>query len=175
VGSKFIALQKLGAGEFEHLNGSLLAHLNATYQLLKQWQATQHLCDAGLYHAAYGTDGFDTRVIALTRRNDIANIIGEQAEAIVYLYCACDRDYVFSRIGKYKEVHFKDRFTSKEFILTSEQASQFCELTVANELELAIDSQEFRNQYGKGLYYLLSKFSPYLTNSANDAIDNVLK
>lgn len=55
---KFQVLSELGAGEFEHLDGSLIAHLNGTKDLLLQWGASLELQDAGLYHAAYGTDGF---------------------------------------------------------------------------------------------------------------------
>jgi hypothetical protein len=136
--------------------------------------ATQHLCDAGLYHAAYGIDGFDTSVVPLSRRNEIANIVGEEAEAIVYLFCSCDRGFVFSNIGQSSDIQFKDRFTGKEFVLTQEQATQFCELTVANELELALSSEEFLNKHGKGLYDFFIKFEPFLTQKANDAFYETL-
>jgi hypothetical protein len=174
VNSKFTELQKLGVGDFEHLNGSLIDHLTATYDLLKQWEAGRTLCDAGLYHAAYGTDAFDTRVVSLTRRQDIAHIIGEEAEALVYLYCSCDREYVFSRIGHSVNIQFKDRFTKEEFELTPLQAKQFCELTVANELELAMSSREFLVKHGKTLHKLFLTFEPYLTLHANNAVSQIL-
>jgi len=174
MNSKFNALQELGAGEFEHLNGPLLKHLNATAELLKQWGANQTLCDAGLYHAAYGTAGFDTHIVSLNSRKEIANIIGAEAEAIVYLYCSCDRDFVFSQIGLSPIIRFKDRFVDEVFDLTPEQAKQFCELTVANELELAISSKEFLNTHGKGLLNLFAKFSPFITDDANNSIFTIL-
>ena len=175
MNSKFEELNRLGAGEFEHLNGSLLDHLNATYALLKQWRASPALCDAGLYHAAYGTDGFDEKVVSLSHREKIANIIGKEAEAIVYLYCSCDREYVFTRIGKSERIQFKDRFNSEEFILNEQEAKHFCELTVANELELVIASDEFANAHGKSLYDLFRKLTPFLSQLTITARDQILK
>lgn len=174
MNSKFEKLSELGAGEFEHLNGSLIKHLNSTYQLLEKWGASQELCDSGLYHAAYGTAGFEAQVVPLSQRNDIAKIIGKAAEEIVYLYCSCDRSFVFKDFSASASIKFKDRFTEKEFELTHAQAQQFCELTVANELELAIDSNNFLKEHGKGLHNLFIKMKPLLSKHANDTVNSVL-
>jgi hypothetical protein len=171
---KFEQLKKLGAGEFEHLNGPLIEHLEATYKLLQQWDAAQALCDAGLYHAAYGTDGFEANVVELSRRNEIAQIIGQSAEEIVYLYCACDRSFVFSNFNAKEPIRFRNRFTMSEFSLTNEQAISFCELTVANELELVMASDEFKNKHGQGLFDLFLKMAPLLSAVANKSVNQVL-
>ena len=171
---KFDKLSELGAGEFEHLNGSLIKHLNSTYHLLEKWGASQELCDSGLYHAEYGTAGFETQVVSLSQRNDIANIIGQTSEEIVYLYCSCDRGFVFDDFDGNSVIRFRDRFTETEFELTHEQAQQFCELTVANELELAIDSAEFLKEHGQGLLHLFTKMKPLLSKPANEAVTSVL-
>ena len=55
---KFRQLIELGAGEFEHVDGLLIAHLEGTRCLLKAWNASEPLQEAGLYHAAYGTSAF---------------------------------------------------------------------------------------------------------------------
>ncbi|MDN3684622.1 hypothetical protein QW180_17835 [Vibrio sinaloensis] len=78
---------------FQHLNGSLEAHLQGTQALLNRWGADEVLQVAGLFHAAYGTAGFDDNMVSLAQRDKIASIIGPQAEALVYLYCSCDRDF----------------------------------------------------------------------------------
>ena len=174
MNSKFEELNNLGAGEFEHLNGSLIEHLNSTYQLLIKWRASQEVCDSGLYHAAYGTAGFESQVVSFSQRKDIAKIIGDSAEAIVYLYCSCDRSFVFKHFDSKKPINFKDRFTGNEFELTNEQARQFCELTVANELELAIASSEFLQEHGKSLLNLFIKMEPLLSKPANKSINSVL-
>jgi len=96
---KFKQLSELGAADFAHINGSLIDHLKGTRDLLSSWSAPPALQDAGLYHAAYGTAGFEERMVAASQREKIAQIIGPQAEEIVYLYYACDRDYFWPQIG----------------------------------------------------------------------------
>ena len=82
---RFKALEALGAGplgvEKEHLNGSLISHLTGTFKMLQRWDAADYVCDAGLFHAAYGTAGFDETMVSLEQRAKIAEVIGEEAEA----------------------------------------------------------------------------------------------
>ena len=95
MSDKFQTLAKLGAGDFEHLDSSLIEHLKGTKDLLQQWDATIELQDVGLYHAAYGTAGFSQNLVSTDQRSKIAAVIGEPAEEIVYQYCACDRKAFF--------------------------------------------------------------------------------
>lgn len=164
---KFQQLAELGAGDFEHLNGDLLTHLQSTQRLLKSWGASDVLCDAGLYHAAYGTAGFEQSMVSLDMRDKIATIIGNKAEQLVYLYCSCDRNYTFERITSQK-IEFRDRFNDTKFQLTSQQAIDFCELTVANEMELVLASNDFKKQYGEALLCLFNKMQPCLSKTAID-------
>lgn len=148
---KFIALQQLGAGDFQHLNGSLESHLKGTASLLASWGRGELLQTAGLFHAAYGTAGFDEKMVSLEQRQEIAQVIGREEEALVYLYCSCDRDYVFPQFAQRAEIEFKDRFRGSCFKLESEMTRLFCELTVANELELVYSSNDFKLQHGAEL------------------------
>lgn len=169
---RFAALAALGAGEFVHLNGTLIAHLTGTLDLLKAWGAADYVCDAGLFHAAYGTAGFDETMVSLTQRAKIVDVIGEAAEALVYLYCSCDRAFVFERkIGK-KPIKFKDRFTGECFVLDDQQASAFCELTVANELELLLTSKAFVDQYGAELLVLFEDIQHYVSEAGVKAFQD---
>jgi len=169
---KFIQLQTLGAGEFEHFNGSLKKHLIATYNMLKSWNANPFICDAGLYHAAYGTDGFDEQMVSVDQRKAIGEIIGIQAEELVYLYCACDR--TFFNENFLTTSLYKDRFTNKTFKLDKQTISDFCELTVANELDIADNSKEFIEQYGEELKILFNQMTPYISKCAKSAIHDIL-
>lgn len=45
---KFRKLSELGAGDFEHIDGSLIDHLEGTKRLLVSWEASNILQDAGL-------------------------------------------------------------------------------------------------------------------------------
>lgn len=55
------------------------------------WGAHDVLCKAGLYHVAYGTDGYSKTLVSLEQRGQIKALIGAVAEEIVYVYCACER------------------------------------------------------------------------------------
>ena len=167
---KLQELANLGAGEFEHLDGTLIDHLMGTMELLKEWGAISELQDAGLFHAAYGTAGFDECMVSLERRRDIAKIIGAKSEEIVYEYCACDRGIFFSRLGKEQRPIFKNRFSQEEYYLTDEMLKMFCELTAANELEISIDNRSFRNEHGSALNERFLKMAPYLSNDAKAAV-----
>jgi len=169
---KFVQLKELGAGEFEHFNGSLKKHLTGTFELLKSWQADQFLCDAGLYHAAYGTDGFDEKMVSVEQRNEIKYIIGIKAEELVYLYCACDREFFNKNLTS--SLLYKDRFTDKIFAINEQTISDFCELTVANELEIAQHSTDFISQYGDDLKELFKLMDPYISKIAKSAIQKIL-
>ena len=73
-----------GAAGISHPGGTLLAHLQRVHALLAQWGARPAVQLAGLYHAFYGTNGFATALGSRGRRDELAAIIGEEAERIVY-------------------------------------------------------------------------------------------
>lgn len=175
MNNKFQRLAELGAGDFNHIDGSLIDHLKGTQQLLKNWSASKALEDAGLYHAAYGTAEFDEALVSVKQRNDISKIIGPEAEDIVYLYCACDRKYFWPQIGLKTKPIFKNRFTGSLFQLNAQQLQDFCELTVANEIEIALDNQLFIHKHGEYLFSILSNMSRYISKPANDAIHSIFK
>jgi len=75
MSSKFQKLSALNAGDFDHIDGSLIEHLQGTHTLLAQWNASTILQDAGLYHAAYGTDGFEESLVSVQQRQNIAKLL----------------------------------------------------------------------------------------------------
>ena len=163
--SKLIALQ---TKEIAHTNNSLFEHLNGTYDLLKTWGASSTLCDAGLFHAVYGTDGFNKSLITDQYRDSIRKVIGSESEEIVYLYCSCDRDFFWPKIGT--DNRLLNRFTKRIIYLTDKEMRDFCELTVANEIEISIHSDDFIKEYGKSLLSLFLKMKPYISEMAYDAV-----
>lgn len=171
---KINQLIELGANNFEHLNGSLIKHLKGTYTLLQSWDADPDLCIAGLYHAVYGTSGFDEVLISEDYRDKIKEIIGEQSEKIVYSYCACDRDFFWPQIGIKANPIFRDRFLGKKYNLSSNELRLFCELTVANELEIATDNNEFIEKYGQSLNDLFTRMKPYISAQAINHVFDVI-
>ena len=137
TGATWRALIALGADRIPHAHGSLALHLRGTAELLERWGNRDALCIAGSYHAIYGTHGFQPALASIAARSRIAEIIGAEAESIVYRYGSCDRDLFHPRIGGPEQLRLADRFARSEHVMSEPQLRDFCELTFANELELA--------------------------------------
>lgn len=160
-------LKDLGAEEFDHVNGSLLSHLQGTHDLLRGWGNRPELCNAGLYHAVYGTAGFQQNLIQLKDRPAVANLIGSESENIVYLFSACDRDYVYPQIGTKEAIEYRDRFSQSTSRLPNSTFADLCELTMANELEIARwRTLEFLRQNNEYLRVILARMRSYVSRPA---------
>ena len=167
---KFVALSKLGVGEFAHLNGSLESHLLGTYALLNEWGNPEPVCDAGLFHAVYGTQpmkalGIPHNEYSESDRPKIRSIIGADAEALVYLYGACDRDYFYPRIGA-REPMYRDRFTGEERLLEPGLLSNLLEITIANELEICAGSKQIMEENRTWFTQLFDRFDGLVSPQA---------
>jgi len=130
-------LASRSAHEMPHLNGTLLAHLLATEELLRSWGSPEELCLAGLCHATYGTDGFDPFLVAPDDRGVLRAVVGAEVEETVYLYASCDRSVVYPQLAGDGPVRFRDRFRRRTVAVTDDQLRDFVDLTLANELEIA--------------------------------------
>jgi hypothetical protein len=159
-------LAALGAGEFAHVAGTLAPHLRETAALLARWGNREALCMAGLYHAVYGTAGIHGALVAPAQRAVIADAIGAEAEAIVYLYGACDRDAFHPRIGTPHEARFVDRFSGSEYPISQSALDDFCELTIANEFELARTSAAFCAKHGTSIAHLAERMHAHVGSAA---------
>lgn len=169
---KFKQLALLGAADFQHLNGSLIDHLKGTRDLLASWSAPQILQDAGLYHAAYGTSGFSQKMVSIDQRSKIAAIIGQPAEEIVYQYCACDRKYFWPKLAIEDNPTFRNRFSGETYKLEHQLLRNFCELTVANELEIESNQPGFITVGGE-LNTLFLAMRPLISSAANISVTNI--
>jgi hypothetical protein len=170
----FGKLQSLGAGEFAHLNGSLELHLHGVEQLLREWGNRPALCLAGLYHAVYGTDAIPGQLVGLEMRSSICAVIGAEAEALAYLYGACARTPFFPRIGTSQQLLFSNRFTAADTLISQRDLQDFCELTLANELELVLASEAFRRQYGVQLSHLFQRMEGLVSPAGFAAFQKAL-
>lgn len=159
-------LRALGADATAHVAGSLAAHLERTEGWLRRFGAREALCRAGRYHAIYGTAGIQAALVPLTDRQAIAAAIGSEAEAIVYRYAACDRDRFHPRIGGADECTFADRFAGCDRVVTPAELRDFCELTLANELDLVAASPQFRRKHRDDLYDLAQRMQRHVSDAA---------
>ncbi|WP_255991005.1 DUF6817 domain-containing protein [Chitinolyticbacter albus] len=167
-------LKKLGADGVSHLNGSLEYHLEGTAELLRSWGASDAICIAGLFHAVYSTDGFPLELISLDLRDKISDLIGAESEELVYLYCACDRDVFYSQIGYDKQNLLPNRFTQEKVLIKNHQLCALCEITFANELQIADGNPAFINQYGEELRSLFERMHGLVSTGAFKKYKEVL-
>ena len=170
----FAQLQRLGADSFAHVSGSLGQHLRRTELLLRSWGHRDALCLAGLYHAVYGTAGIRGALARRDQRDAIAAVIGAEAEALAYLYGACARAIFHPRIGTPEQLRFADRFTGSEYPIAEAALRDFCELTVANELELATASEAFRLEYRAELAAFFDRMRDLLSSPAIETHRSIL-
>jgi hypothetical protein len=167
-------LHALGAAAFPHLNGTLEAHLPGTERLLRQWGSRDAVCTAGLYHAVYGTDGIAGCLTSLDAREALARVIGNEAESLVYLYGACDRERFHPRIGTPAQNTFVDRFAAREYAIDAATLCNFCEITVANELDLALGNPGFARRHAEALLELFARMRGLASAAAQQAAFDVL-
>lgn len=160
-----------GAARVPHPGGTLLEHLERTRQILETWSTSEPLQLAGLCHAAYGTDGFPTALFALDERAVLADAVGAEAEAIVYLYDACDRSRVFP-VASRRPMPFVDRFTGKRSLLDDGLASAVVTITAANELDV-IRHADLSTAETASIEDLLASLTGGLPGPARLAIDGL--
>lgn len=66
-----------------------ISHCIDVYEILKNENETEEVCNAGLYHSIYGTSYFNVTVQTIENDRDlIRNEIGEYAEKLVYEMCS---------------------------------------------------------------------------------------
>ncbi|MFE3500175.1 DUF6817 domain-containing protein [Kitasatospora sp. NPDC059160] len=149
-----------------HPGGTLLAHLTRVAARLADWGTDSAVQTAGLCHAAYGTDGFDGALLALDERATLVDLLGDRAEAIVYLYASCDRAAVYPRLGRDETPLFHDRFTGEDHTPPEEDLRAFLAITAANELDVFVHNAELAACYGPGLHELVSRSRTLLPPAA---------
>jgi hypothetical protein len=73
----------------QHSHSNFINHLIGTFNILKKWKQPEDLCFAGMFHNIYGNEYFNPNLNI--NREEIRNLIGENAENIVYEFVNCDR------------------------------------------------------------------------------------
>jgi hypothetical protein len=168
------SLASRGAAGIPHPGGTLLAHLERVHALLRQWGARPAVQRAGLCHAFYGTDGFAIALGDRSRRDELAAIIGEQAERLVYFYASCDRRFSYPHLAK-PAGPFKDRFTGIVLRPPLSLRRDFAELTVANELDIAAANPDLHAQAGPALLRLFTSWRNLLSQTAWQSVQTTLR
>jgi len=135
---KISILKRLGFESVRHTDTTLFHHLINTYLILKSWNVAHYVCNAGLYHSVYGTTYNHHGTKTCSRQRDfIKEIIGEEAENLVYIFCKIDRYGFYSLLLDGSPMPFLVRSLEDNRLikLNKRIVSDLCYLFAANWLE----------------------------------------
>ena len=118
-----------------HGDRGLLDHLLGTRQLLVEWEARPALCDAGLFHSIYSTDHYELKAVPLTRRNEVQQLIGDEEESLVWLFCMMSRETLFENLEREGDFRVQHRLSDEWLPLTKLQFEDLFTVALANTLE----------------------------------------
>lgn len=127
-------LDGFGTETIAHHGRSLREHLAGSWRMLRGWGVPAHVCAAGLFHSVYGTQTFPTAALAASERARVRVLIGERAEALVYLFCAADRRCLLVE-NVAPPYHWVDHRTGRSAALDAETLAELVTIEVANFLE----------------------------------------
>jgi hypothetical protein len=78
-----------------HSGRTLWSHLSGVHGILQRAKQPEYVCTAGLFHSVYGTRSFKPVTIKKTNREEVAQLIGEKAEALAFAFCELPRPKLF--------------------------------------------------------------------------------
>lgn len=129
-------LRKASIEQMPHSDVGLFEHLLGTRRLLVDWGARLAVCDAGLFHSIYSTEYYELTAVPLSMRDEVRQVIGEEAESLVWLFCMLRRDTLFDQnLDKDKEFSVQHRLTGEWIPLSAGQFHDLLAMTFANSLE----------------------------------------
>src|SRR5260370_31802079 len=135
-------LAERGADEVPHGRSSLLRHLTSTQAILERWAQPAHVRFAGLLHSVYATDAFAHALVGPSDREAIRELIGAEAERLVFLFCSIDRRDLFASIAAAPDdvagtIRLPQRDDATPIDVTPAEAGDLLVLYMANEAEQA--------------------------------------
>ena len=113
--TKIEYLRSLGCMEVSHSGETLYKHLLGVQRNLKDRGAPEYLQDAGLFHSVYGTLHFTQQ--STKDRNKVRELIGEQAEEIVFMFNSLKHP-------RFDSIHAMEPSQLKKDLLILAQANQ---------------------------------------------------
>jgi hypothetical protein len=128
-------LRKASTEQMPHSEVGLFDHLLGTRRLLVEWEARPALCDAGLFHSVYSTESYELKAIPLSMRDEVRQLIGDEAESLVWLFCMMRRETLYQNLHKDKDLSIQHRLTGEWIPLTEGQFHDLVTMSFANCLE----------------------------------------
>ncbi len=124
-----------GTADLAHSGHTFMDHLLGTRALLVHWEAGPEICDAGLFHAVYGTEFFGKVIVDQSDRVIVRDLIGEKAERLAWLFCCMQRERFVLEASHGAPDHIFNHATGEPAPITPDEVSALANLVVANSLE----------------------------------------
>ena len=164
-------VQERGGDAIAHPGGTLAAHLGRVADRLRHWNADATVVDAARLHAAYGTAGFGPALASTSDRATVVRIVGAASEALIHLYCMCDRNASYASWATDIPVVVERQGDAIRPIPDATRRA-LIELTVANELDVMAHDVRLADEYGGALLAQFGRWHPWLNPAAIRAIDD---
>jgi hypothetical protein len=157
-----------------HSSRALLDHLLGTRNLLVEWEARPALCDAALFHSVYGTEYYELKAIPLSKRDEVRQLIGDEAESLAWLFCMMRRETLDQNLGRAGDLKVQHRLTDEWLPLTNAQFSDLVTMTFANSLEAFPRCSWIGRRIGRrNLHRYLRRFHSIVIPTAQTAFDRI--
>lgn len=134
-------LQSSDAPLIWHKHSSFLDHLREVWAMLVNWGQPQAVCRLGLLHSAYSNSFVSMNCFnPKSDRPAVANLIGDEAENLVYKFCSIDRQALEEQVLRERTVQrdgYKLRHihTGEPLAVSGAEAAAFVTETLADELD----------------------------------------
>jgi hypothetical protein len=151
-------LRRLGAEQVAHPGGNLYAHLCRVSERLAVLGCSSEVQTAGLAHAVYGTDGFGLALLDPADRAVLRDLVGADAEELVYLYGACDRGRSWRELAETGQVF--DRFVRQVRTPNVAQLRSLVDLSIVNELDVIEQDPAVADRHGTYFRELFASWAP---------------
>lgn len=122
-----------GTDRAQHVNGSLLRHLQGTLHLLEMWRCAPHVRMAGLFHSVYGTSIYERASVPFERRKEVSAVIGAEAERLAHLFCVIRRPIAL--LEAIETFSVANRVNGEQYRITPMTLTELLEIECANLLE----------------------------------------
>ena len=156
-------LISIGTGNVPHVKrGSLYDHLVRVADILDGWSMGSVTTYAGMCHSLYSTEFFKTAILTIDKRNDLRELIGKDAEELVYLFCSMKRSTLSCDGDEY---FFEDLYSGGKVTLTKEKFVSLVHILIANDIDhLTLFNVSSRSSHF-GEYQI---WTPFLCDKAKD-------
>ena len=127
-------LDRVPVTDIEHFGRPFQEHLIGTHDLLDQWGNSKKVCLAGLFHSIYGTKTFLPAALTTESRDDVRLLIGDQAEALVFVFGMSDRKRLLLE-NRSPPYFWIDHRTGEQTEIDEQFLNNLVEMEVANFIE----------------------------------------